>query len=323
LELEAALKEFLGLENFWYTSNGTVPLQMAIKVLNIENSEIITTPFSYVATTNVIIWENNTPVFVDIKRDDFTIDPDLIEAQITPKTKAILATHVYGNPCEIDKIEAIAQKHNLKVIYDGAHAFGVNYKGKSVFSYGDISTVSFHATKVFHTTEGGGIIANHDSLHELNYWYRQFGHRADIYETLGINAKNSEFHAAMGLCVLPYWEQNQVARKAVIERYNAQLDWSKLSKPTWNPQATQNHAYYPVVLPNADSLPIVMEVLSKEGILPRRYFYPSLNTLKFLKNKQVCPVSEDITSRIICLPLYVELPLETVDKIAELINKVI
>ena len=201
--LEKELKTYLDVDNLFYCGNGTIVLQIALKAFDITG-EVITTPFSYCATSNVIIWENCIPVFVDIDRDTFNIDPDKIEAAITPDTKAILATHVYGNPCDVEKIEAIAKKHNLVVIYDAAHGFGVKYKGKSLLAYGDLSTCSLHATKVFHSVEGGLIVTPRQELNHKLHLLRAFGHKGDEnYYYAGINGKNSEFHAAMGLCNLP------------------------------------------------------------------------------------------------------------------------
>ncbi len=322
LELEARIKKFLNIEFLWYTSNGTVPLEMAIKILDIKNAEIITTPFSYVATTNAILWQNCTPVFVDINPDDLCIDADKIEAAITTETKAILATHVYGYPCDVEKIEAIAQKHHLKVIYDAAHAFAVNYKGKSLLSYGDISTCSFHATKVFHTIEGGAIILNNSTLSDLAYWTRQFGHKGDDYKMVGINAKNSEFHAAMGLAVLPHLQEIIAERRKISEIYDTSLQWAKLKRPLSNLEIDYNYAYYPVIFESFEVMQQVFDCLAAHEIIPRRYFFPSLNTLSFVENTP-CPVSEDISKRILCLPLYYGLKEHEVQYICKLINQTI
>ena len=204
-ELEEKLKSYLNVPNIIATTNGTLPLQIALKALGLKG-EIITTPFSYVATTASIVWEDCTPVFVDIHPEYLTIDETRIEAAITSKTTAILATHVFGNPCEVEVIEAIAKKHDLKVIYDAAHCFGVKYKGKSIFRYGDVSTCSFHATKLFHTGEGGAIFTEMNNyMHKLFYTHN-FGHKGqEDFEGLGINAKMSELQAAMGLAVFPYY----------------------------------------------------------------------------------------------------------------------
>jgi dTDP-4-amino-4,6-dideoxygalactose transaminase len=324
-QLEEDLKTYLGVRNLRFCTNGTVVLQLALKALGITG-EVITTPFSYCATTNVLLWEGCTPVFADVRPTDFNIDPACIEPLITERTSAILATHVYGNACDIEAIEAIARRHNLKVIYDGAHAFGAEYKGRSVLSYGDASTCSFHATKVFHTVEGGCLItpADKPELDETIRNYRTFGHRFDDYFSIGINAKNSELHAAMGLCVLPKVDELIAARKAISDRYDAHLDMSRLQRPALLPGMTRyNYAYYPVVFPSEQILLNAVEALKAEGITPRRYFYPSLNTLPFLKSTQPCPVSEAIALRVLCLPLYPSLAETDVDRICELVNEAI
>lgn len=316
-ELEAKLKTYLGVQNFLFTNNGTLPLQMALKALNITE-EVITTPFSYVATTNAILWEGCKPVFVDIDATTLCIDATKIEAAITPHTQAILATHVYGIPCNVEAIDAIAKKHGLKVIYDAAHAFGVSYKGKSLLSYGDISTCSFHATKIFHTVEGGCVIANDDAVFKQLYLYRQFGHVYDDYFSVGINGKNSEFHAAMGLCVLPHIEEIIEARKKASEYYHSLLQ--NVERPLIPGQVQYNYSYYPIIFKSETALLQAVQILKEQGISGRRYFYPSLNELPFLQ-KQSCPVSEDISRRVLCLPLYVGLQMNEVAQIAQLINQ--
>jgi dTDP-4-amino-4,6-dideoxygalactose transaminase len=252
-ELEAKLKEYLGVKHLWFTSNGTIVLQMALKALDITK-EVITTPMSYVATTNAILWEGCTPVFTDIEPASFCIDPYKIEAAITENTQAILATHVYGLPCNIEQIQLIAQRHRLKVIYDGAHAFGCNYRGKSLLNYGDISTCSFHATKLFHTVEGGCIICNDDELAEKLYLYRSFGHKGDDYYTVGINAKNSEMHAAMGLCNLPKVKELIEERKKIFSIYDNLLNFNKISKPFCPVDFDYNYSYYPVVFESEEKM---------------------------------------------------------------------
>ena len=230
LKLEDKLKGYLGVPNIFITNNGTVPLQIAIKILA-NKGEVITTPFSYVATTSTIVWENCTPVFVDIDPDYLTIDESKIEKAITSRTTAILATHVFGNPCNVEVIEKIAAKHNLKVIYDGAHCFGVKYKGQSVFNYGDVTTCSFHATKIFHTGEGGAIFCTDPELQHKLYYSHNFGHNGPLaFHGLGINGKISELQSAMGLSVFPYMDTILSERKKVIEKYNEWLDFSRLKK---------------------------------------------------------------------------------------------
>ena len=236
-ELEVQLKEYLGVKHLKFCTNGTIVLQMALKALDITK-EVITTPFSYCATTNAILWAGCTPVFADIRPDDFCIDADLIEPLITENTQAIMATHVYGNACRIEQIQAIADRFNLKVIYDAAHTFGARYHDRSILSYGDVATCSFHATKVFHTVEGGCIVTDDDALAEKLTLYRSFGHKNDDYYSIGINGKNSEFHAAMGLCNLPKVPQLIAARKQVFGWYDDRLDFTKLTRRHWLPAST-------------------------------------------------------------------------------------
>lgn len=319
-ELEEKLKEYLDVKNLLFTSNGTVVLQMALKVLNITK-EVITTPFSYVATTNVILWEGCTPVFVDIDPNTFCIDASKIEAAITPKTQAILATHVYGNPCDVESIQAIAEKHNLKVIYDGAHSFASIYKGKSLLSYGDISTCSFHATKLFHTVEGGCIITNNNTIDHKLMLYRQFGHVYDDYRSVGINGKNSEMHAAMGLAVLPNMHSIIEDRKNITTQYDTAFE-GLVVRPKMQRDLIYNYAYYPIVLKSELQLQHVVDHLKQNEISGRRYFYPSLNKLPFL-SYQPCPMSESISRRVLCLPLYVGLESDSIKKIISSVLKIL
>ncbi|GAB3700980.1 DegT/DnrJ/EryC1/StrS family aminotransferase [Spirosoma flavus] len=323
--LEDELKEYLGVKHLKFCSNGTVVLQMALKALNITK-EVITTPFSYVATTNALLWEGCTPIFADILPDDFNIDPEKIRPLITENTQAIMATHVYGNACRIDEIQAIADEFNLKVIYDAAHTFGAKYNGKSLLSYGDLSTCSFHATKVFHTVEGGCIVTDDDEMAEKLHFYRSFGHKNDDYRSIGINAKNSEFHAAMGLCVLPKVPDLIAARKERFGLYDSQLDFSRIKRPTLLPGMDYNYAYYPVVFESEEVLLRVMEALIAQDILPRRYFYPSLNILPFAvekTGKQPCPISEEAAICVLSLPMYPDLPAEVIDRIATIVNETV
>lgn len=318
-ELEANLKNYLKVKHLWFAANGTIVLQMALKALDITK-EVITTPFSYVATANSILWEGCTPVFVDINPVDLCIDASLIERSITENTQAILATHVYGFPCDVEKIEEIAKKYNLKVIYDGAHAFGCTYKGKSLLSFGDISTCSFHATKIFHTVEGGCIICNDKDLAERLYLYRSFGHKGDDYFSLGINAKNSEMHAAMGLCVLPKLEDIIESRKTLFNEYDRLLNFKNITRPESDADFVYNYAYYPVILRSEKILLRVRDALLRGGVSTRRYFYPALNKLPFLNDSRDCPNAEDISSRILCLPLYHNLEISDIKRITSILN---
>jgi dTDP-4-amino-4,6-dideoxygalactose transaminase len=321
LELEEKLKAYLGVKHLLFLSNGTVALQLAIKALNLQG-EILTTPFSYVATTTAILWENCKPVFVDIEPETYCIDPTKIEAAITDKTSAILATHVYGYPCQVEKIEAIAQKYNLKVIYDGAHAFGVKVNGNSVFNYGDVSTLSFHATKLFHTIEGGAVITDNDEVARQMMLYHQFGHVYDDYFTIGINGKNSELHAAMGLCTLPKVNDFIQRRSEICAFYDVKLLPLGLERPVLKPEVEYNYAYYPIIFSSEAVLLQVKEALAKDEINTRRYFYPSLNKLPYVA-QATCTVSEDIAARVLCLPLFYELKDQDLERITTIIEKTV
>ncbi|MDB5272136.1 MAG: DegT/DnrJ/EryC1/StrS family aminotransferase [Chitinophagaceae bacterium] len=317
-ELELQLKIYLKVEHLLYVSNGTIAIQLAIKALGLQG-EIITTPFSYVATTSSIVWEGCKPVYVDIDPHTLNIDPTKIEAAITPQTSGILATHVYGNPCDIDAIQAIADKHGLKVIYDAAHCFGTQYKGKSVFEYGDITTTSFHATKLFHTTEGGAVFTRSAELTKQLAYLRNFGHNGpEHFETLGINAKNSEFHAAMGLCNLNYIDAILTSRKRQFELYTKWLKDKAVLLPEINDKALFNHAYFPIVFENEETLLKTQRMLNDNWIYPRRYFYPTLNSLPYLEYTEL-PIAESISKRVLCLPMFHELSNEEIEMIVRII----
>lgn len=320
LELEQKLKNHLNIAHLTLTTNGTLPIQIAIKALELTG-EIITTPFSYVATTSSIAWENCTPVFVDIDADFLTIDETKIEAAITTKTTAILATHVFGNPCNVEAIEKIAKKHELKVIYDAAHAFGVNYKGKSLLNYGDVSTCSFHATKIFHTGEGGCWVTGDETLQHKLYYHHNFGHNGpEAFHGVGTNAKMSELQAAMGLAVYNHLDEIFEERKKVVETYKKLLKKSKLQLLKIRENTEWNYHYFPVVFESEEALLKAKQAMNAQEIYPRRYFYPSLNTLNYVNNATM-PVSESISKRILCLPLYVGLEEKMIEKIVKLINE--
>lgn len=318
-ELEAKLKQYLDVSSIICMNNGTIPLQIALKLLG-NKGEIITTPFSYVATTSAIVWEQCTPVFVDIHPEYLTIDETKIEAAITQKTTAILATHVFGNPCKVEVIEAIAKKHQLKVIYDAAHSFGVTYKGTSLFNYGDISTCSFHATKIFHTGEGGALFCNNKAYELQSFYSHNFGHKTPTeFHGVGVNGKISELQAAMGLAVLPYMNEIIDGRKKVVEYYNENLDFSKLEKMKLRGHTAWNYSYYPVIFETEAQLLKIQAALNAQQIFPRRYFYPSLNNLNYVDSNTM-PISESISKRVLCLPLYKGLSFDDLNKICELIN---
>lgn len=318
--LEEELSSYLNLKDLVFVSNGTIALQLAIKALNLRG-EIITTPFSFISTTSSIVWEECKPVFVDIDRRSLNIDPNKIENAITENTSAILATHVYGNPCDIEKIEEIAKKYGLKVIYDGAHAFGVEYKGRSIFEYGDLTTCSTHATKLFHTVEGGFIHAKSKKILGLVRSMINFGFDGpEKFNCLGINGKNSEFHAAMGILNLKLIDQIRNKREKLFLAYIEKLCMSEIEYQQWNMHSKNNHSYFPIILPNEDILLRIMKELEKSQIGSRRYFYPALsNSLPYLEKRDL-EVVNDISKRILCLPFYYDLTVNEVDLISKKLN---
>lgn len=317
-DLELKLKQYLNLNYLLYVSNGTIALQIAIKALELKG-EIITTPFSFVATTNSILWQGCEPVYVDIDPETFNIDPSKIEEAITPKTSAILATHVYGNPCDIDAIQNIADKYGLKVIYDAAHCFGTKYKNKSIFAYGDISTTSFHATKLFHTIEGGAIFTSKPELLEKMAFMRSFGYTGpDSIALVGINGKNSEFHAAMGLCNLEHIDDILEKRKSLSLHYRKNLKNLKVKFQLIDSCQEYNYAYCPILFDSEELMHTCIGELELMGVYCRRYFFPSLATLPFVNNKRL-PVCDSVVKRIVCLPLYDTLTISDLDMISRLL----
>jgi dTDP-4-amino-4,6-dideoxygalactose transaminase len=320
IELESRIKDYLGVKHFFFVNNGTIAIQIAIKALGLKG-DVVTTPFSYVATTSSLTWEGCNPVFADISKDTLTIGANEIEAVLTDETTGILATHVYGNPCPVDEIEVLAKNNCLKVIYDAAHAFGVEFKGKSILNYGDISTLSFHATKLFHTIEGGGIVTNDDELaHRISYM-RNFGHNGpEDFFGVGINGKSSEFQAAMGLCVLPNLPNIISRRKAISELYMNELRIDSLSfLKIQEGTSFYNYAYFPIIFDSEINLIKVVTALNYNHIMPRRYFYPSLNHLNYVHNNLINDFATDVSKRVLCLPLYPDLSDEDVQKISAII----
>ena len=317
-EMEIKLKDFLNVEHLLYTTNGTIALQMAIKALQLKG-EIITTPFSYVATTSSIVWENCTPIFADIDPERLTINPSKIESLISNNTSAILATHVYGIPCHVEAIEAIAQNHKLKVIYDAAHAFGTQYKGQSLLNFGDISTLSTHATKLYHTVEGGAVITRDAELLKRMAYLRNFGHDGlDKYNGVGINGKNSEFHAAMGLANLPCVIDILKKRKRDSTRYDSWLLKHNIIRPFIPSNTEYNYAYYAIIFDSEKTTLKVFNELAKHEIFARRYFYPSLSKLEYIRSQNT-PVCDNIAAKILCLPLYYDLSNQEIDMICRII----
>jgi dTDP-4-amino-4,6-dideoxygalactose transaminase len=325
LQLEERLMRFLELKSLpLVMNNGTVPLQIAIKLLP-AGSSIITTPFSYIATTSSILWEGARPVFADIDEKYLTISPEAIERAINDDTRAILATHVFGNPCDLEKISALAEKYKLLVIYDAAHAFAVKYKGESIFGFGDISTCSFHATKIFHTGEGGAAFINRPELYEAVFQSHNFGHHGPFdYARAGINGKMSELNAAMGHAVLDDFELILSRRKEICNLYDAEIEFGSSLRRFELRQGTEwNYSYYPVIFEYPDNLLEVVKQLNACDIFPRRYFYPSLNTIGLFEKKVSMPVSEYISERILCLPVFHHLAADVQLKIARIINQTV
>lgn len=305
MELNQLLESRVSLHHA-YVSNGTISLQLLLKSLGCSG-EIVTTPFSYVATTNAILWEGGTPVFADVDPKTCNANPEAVERAIGTNTKGLLFTHVYGIPCDIAALEKIAEKYGIWLVFDAAHAFDVQYKGRSLYSYGTAASASYHATKIFHTVEGGGVYSKDLGLMRAVRQLMNFGHTSpETFDRPGINAKNSEFHAAMGLCILPHMPEIIARRKALSERYDAQIP-KGLSRPILPEETEYNYAYYPVFFPNQEALLQTKAALEQAGIGTRRYFNPSLNTLPYLSETQACPVSEDLSSRVLCLPLYPDL----------------
>jgi dTDP-4-amino-4,6-dideoxygalactose transaminase len=305
--LEKRLAEYLGVKNIILVANGTVALEIAYRALDLKGY-VVTTPFSFVATTSSLATNGLKPIFADIDPQTLNMDPNKIEDLITPDTSAIVPVHVFGNACDVEAIDEIAKKHDLKVVYDAAHAFDVKFKGESILNYGDISTLSFHATKLFHTIEGGALIINNDSLVEKARYLINFGIKnQESISELGTNAKMNEFEAAMGLCVLDEMEEVSQKRKDVYERYEKELD-GIVQFQEQNTHSTQNYGYFPIILKDEEETLKLQKALNEKQIFPRRYFHPSLDTLNYIEPKQYSPISRDISNRILCLPLYYELP---------------
>jgi len=321
VELEEELKNKLKVENISTVTNGTIALQIAIRALELRG-EIITTPFSWIATVSAIKYEGCEPIFCDINKETLNIDVAKIEALITEKTSAIMPVHVFGAPCDVEAIQKIADKHNLKVIYDAAHAIGSTYKDDSVLNYGDISATSLHATKLLNTGEGGACITNNLELDEKIKSIRFFGHNKskDITQD-GLNGKMTEIHASLGIANLKYYDAVLKDREKKYKKYlellsvDNDLSFQKVEF------GKTNYSYFPIIFKTEKELLNCMDKLNMENIFPRRYFYPSLNKFKEILEYKECPISEDIASRILCLPLYYNLKSEDIELICSLIVK--
>ena len=318
-KLEKELAKYLGVKNIVLVANGTVALEIAYRTLELKGFAI-TTPFSFVATTSSLVTNQLLPIFTDINPKSLNIDPIKIEEQITKNTSAIVATHVFGNPCNVEDIEIIAKKHKLKIVYDAAHAFDVRYKDTSILNYGDISTLSFHATKLFHTIEGGALIINDDELVEKARYLINFGIKnQEEIPHLGTNAKMNEFEAAMGLCILEDIEKIKNSRKSIYKKYQNEFK-DLVQFQEQNKNSIQNYSYFPIIFDSQEQLSKVQKALNKKDIFPRRYFYPSLDTLDYIEPKQECKISRDISKRVLCLPIFYELEEKIQNTIIEIIK---
>lgn len=327
-ELESKLKEYLKVNEISLFTNGHMALYSALKILDLQG-EVITTPFSFSSTTHAIVQNGLKPVFCDINEENYTIDVNKIESLITDKTCAIVPVHVYGQVCDVKKIEEIAKKHNLKVVYDAAHAFGIEVDGKGIGTFGDISMFSFHATKVFNTVEGGALVYNDVALKEKIDKFKNFGiNGPERVEMVGINSKMNEFQASMGLCNLRHINEELEKRKKVFEKYNELLkDVKGIKILNYQKGVKNNYAYYPVIFDKevfGRSRDQVKEELEKNNIYTRKYFYPLINDYECYREQyssKDTPVAKKIADEVLTLPMYANLDLKDVERIVSIILK--
>lgn len=327
-QLEKELAEFLGVPYLSLFVNGTLALVTALQVLRITG-EVITTPFSFVATAHSLWWNNIQPVFADIEPEFCNLDPEKIEAAITPQTTAILPVHVYGNPCKVERIQEIADTYGLKVIYDAAHAFGVQYKGQSVLNYGDLSILSFHATKVFNTCEGGAIICHDEKTKKRIDYLKNFGFAGETKVVApGINSKMNEIQAALGLVQLKHYQKNIEKRRVITETYRRELkEINGLSLKPEPKDTLSNYTYSPIFVNKEYGMDRdqLYEKLKSNGIYGRRYFYPLISnfpTYRSLKSsvKDNLPVANETADKVICLPIYADLEVKNINRVINLIK---
>jgi len=319
------LRDFLPTQHLCLTANGTLALMLALRQAGLSGKKVITTPYTYVATLSALLWEGCTPLFADIDPHSMCISPESIEKILKehPDAAGVLAVHVYGNVCDVEALEALCNQHNLLCIYDAAHAFGTKYKGRSALDFGDYAACSFHATKLFHSAEGGCVVCHSkENAHQLHL-LSSFGHSGDTHYTLGINVKMSELHAAMGLAVLPYVRANSLARQKISLQYEALLPMEAIKRPCLRDGLEYNYAYFPIIFESESCLLKAKKALEANNIFPRRYFYPSLTTLPYLPEitkKFSCPVAESIARRALCLPLHEALETQYVEQIAAIVR---
>ena len=326
-ELERKLADYLGVDHLALFANGTLALVTALQALRITG-EVITTPFSFVATAHSLLWNGIKPVFVDIHPETFNLDPEKIEAAITPHTTAIMPVHVYGRPCDVEKIQKIADTYGLKVIYDAAHAFGVNYKGESLLKHGDLSTMSFHATKVFNTFEGGAIVCpDAKTKHRIDD-LKNFGYAGEVTVVgTGINAKMNELQAAFGLLQLKYIDKAIDRRREIDAQYREQLSSvTGISYPTLPADTTYNYAYFPILIEK--DYPLSRDELNdkfrQNGIFARRYFYPLISEFPMYRGlpsaaQSNLPIAKEKADQVLCLPIYPTLENESISRIVSII----
>lgn len=326
--LKNDLQKFLHVQNICLTSNGTLALMLAIRQSGLSGKKIITTPYTYVATLSALLWEGCIPIFADIDPHSLCIAPKSVEKilQEHPDCAGILAVHVYGNACEVEALDVLCHKHNLICIYDAAHTFGSTYLERSLLDFGDYAICSFHATKLFHSVEGGCIISHTEENAYNLHLLTSFGHIHDDHQMLGINTKMSELHAAIGLAVLPYIPNNIMIRKKLSLLYESLLPMERLTRPYLHDGLKYNYAYFPIIFESEACLLKVKKVLETNNIFPRRYFYPSLTTLPYLPTltrKSLCPVADSIARCALCLPLYETLEPHYIEQIATIIDRIV
>lgn len=319
-ELECALAKYLGVSHVLACNNGTMALMLAIHCAGLAGKKVAVTPYTYVATLSALLWLHCVPVFVDIEPDTLCLSPELLRKrfQKEPDIAGVLPVHIYGMACDVEGLDAVCREYGAVLIYDAAQAFGSRYNGKSLLEYGDYSICSFHATKIFHTAEGGCVVSHSSEAHKALSLSRAFGHINDTHYSLGINGKLSELHAAMGLSLLPGTDEEIARCKEVRAMYDSALEGLPLQRPSLRDGLDWNNAYYPVLLPDEECCVRVGQTLKKHGIHPRRYFYPALNTLPYLQEewRVPCPVAEDTARRVLCLPMYGEMDFESVVRIS-------
>lgn len=319
-KLEKLLQKRFKIKHAIAVANGTLGIQVALQALNLRG-EVITSPFSYVATTSSIVWQNLKPVFADIDPDSFNISPDQIKLKITPNTQALLPVHVFGNANKIEQINKIGKQFKLRIIYDASHCFDINYRDKSILSHGDCSVISFHATKIFHTIEGGAIFTNNTKLANKIRSLINFGYENKKIKNIGINCKMNEFEAILGLLALDDMEKIKRNRKKNHYIYLNSLKSGVYNYQIRNKFCNNNYSYFPIVFKNEQKLMKAVTSLGKLKIYPRRYFYPSLNTLNIYGSYKKCSNAERLSKRILCLPQYDSLNKKDILKISEILNQ--